>query len=540
MRTLIAFPGPKDPYILGLIGGEKQPGPILWLTMLNISFERIILLAAQDTLDAANSTAEAIRAHHARIKCEIRPLPIDSLADFQTMIHPLRAEAERIGDEYSDDDMFIAAAPDLPDVHACWALLVSEGTVDATLLKTSPPLYPTDARPRIPLAQASPTPDLMDTSEAPARQVLSDRSMSTMSVARNRRASDISAQMAQCGRVQPSATAPEAYRRPAALGDAMQELGIIGEAPSMAEALKMAHLAAASDSPVLLQGETGTGKEMFARLIHRLSARSGRAIEVINCSSIPEALIESHLFGHRRGAFTGATEDRPGKFVEADGGTLFLDEIGDMPILLQPRLLRILEDGMVEPVGGGSKRRVYVRIIAATKVNLQKAVEKSTFRDDLFFRLNYLPIRLPPLRDRRDDIPRITLHLLAKINATTNRPRQLTRQALNRLQEHEWRGNVRELAQILRRTLVLNPKETLDADDLMIETPPRTNDPLAALPNPRPGFSLEEFLRSVRKQLMLRALELAQGNQSGAARLLGITPQAVHQFLRTADGECEP
>jgi transcriptional regulator with PAS, ATPase and Fis domain len=305
----------------------------------------------------------------------------------------------------------------------------------------------------------------------------------------------------------------------------------------MRKALEMGSSLAPATVPILILGETGTGKELFARLIHQLSGRSGASFVPLNCAAIPKDLVESVLFGHKKGAFTGAVSDQTGVFERADHGTLFLDEIGELPVSSQAKLLRVLEDGLVEPIGAKKSHKVDARVIAATNQDLGRAIKRGHFREDLYYRLNVGEIRLPPLRERKNDIPKLALHILDQVNATIKNPKRLSPNALARLENHVWPGNVRDLENVIERSARLARQDLLDADDLMISQPITYADPLAALPEPGAGFSLEEFVASARKQLILRAMELAHGNQSEAARLLGITPQAVHKFLRRSTND---
>ncbi|HEY8241069.1 MAG TPA: sigma 54-interacting transcriptional regulator [Kiritimatiellia bacterium] len=310
-----------------------------------------------------------------------------------------------------------------------------------------------------------------------------------------------------------------------------RRIGIRGEHPAVRAALDTAAALATHPVPVLIEGETGTGKSLVARLVHELSGRAGGPFVQVNCGALPEKLVESTLFGHRKGAFTGATDDHAGKFAAADGGTLFLDEVGELPLELQPKLLKVLEDGMVEPVGAAKGYAVDVRVIAATNRDLKAMVAGRTFREDLYYRLSFGIIRLPPLRERRTDIRPLALHALARVNRTLRTPKQLSPEAIERLEQQEWRGNVRDLENVIGRSALLARADVLDAADLVIEDPVRADDPLSMLPTPNESFSLEGFLDSARKQLILRALDIAGGSQAGAARLLGVTPQAVHKFL---------
>jgi len=319
------------------------------------------------------------------------------------------------------------------------------------------------------------------------------------------------------------------------LDTALQQLGIVGTHPSYVKALKMAAVVAEHNTPALIQGETGTGKELIARLIHRMSGRDSDTFVPVNCGAMPENLVESLLFGHKKGAFTGATADQAGKFEQADGGTLFLDEIGELPVDLQPRLLRVLEDGIIDPLGAKKPKKVNVRVVAATNRDLDAAIEAKEFREDLYYRLSFSVIQLPALRDRPSDIPLLALHILEKLNRSIKRVRRISPEAMQRLQEHRWRGNVRDLENVLGRSMIMSTQDVLSADDLLINDPRRKKDPLASLPDPHEGFELDRYIKSVRKQMMLRALELANGKQTGAAKLLGITPQAVHKFVKNQE-----
>jgi transcriptional regulator with PAS, ATPase and Fis domain len=311
----------------------------------------------------------------------------------------------------------------------------------------------------------------------------------------------------------------------------LQQLGIVGDHPAARAVLEIGATLAPSEAPILILGETGTGKELFARFVHRLSSRPLDRFVPLNCAAIPKDLVESLLFGHKRGAFTGAMSDQIGKFDQADGGTLFLDELTELPLPTQAKLLRVLQDGVVEPLGAKKPHKVNVRIIAATNQDVRRAIRQGRFREDFYYRLNVGEIRLPPLRDRRSDIPTIALQVLDRVNATLRKPKRLSPDALARLQSHAWPGNVRDLQNVIERSVRLARRDVLEADDLIVGEPLVPPDPLASLPEPHEGFSLEQYLVSARKQLILHALETAKGNQSEAARLLGITPQAVHKFL---------
>ncbi len=301
---------------------------------------------------------------------------------------------------------------------------------------------------------------------------------------------------------------------------------IIGRSPAMQEIFATIERVAPTNATVLIAGESGTGKDLIARAIHHHSPRRDQPFVKINCAAIPETLLESELFGYEKGAFTGATTSKPGKFELADKGTVFLDEIGDVPPAIQVKLLRVLQDKEFERLGSNKVRRVDVRIIAATNADLRSAIESGQFREDLYYRLNVVPINVPPLRQRKEDIPALVDHFIKKYAAEFGRPvAGISDEALEILMKHHWPGNVRELENVIERAVVLCTGERLEAKDIKLDPATR---PQAAndffLPE---GMTLEEHER----QLILKALERAKGNKSLAARMLGITRNALRYRL---------
>ena len=316
------------------------------------------------------------------------------------------------------------------------------------------------------------------------------------------------------------ALAAENLRLQLELEDRFSFEEIVGGSAPMKAVFRTLGRVARSEVPVLVTGESGTGKELIARAIHYRGARAKRPFVAVNCAAIPDSLVESELFGHERGAFTGADAARSGRFAEADGGTLFLDEIGELRPEVQAVLLRALQDGEVRPVGAGEVRRVDVRLIAATNRDLAAALADGAFREDLYYRIAVVTLPVPPLRDRKDDLPLLVGRFLADAGAAEVR---LDPGFIDGLRRHDWPGNVRELENAIRRALVLRASpECLTAADL----PPEVGLPASPRPPieiPDEGLSLAE----VEKDLIRAALEKAQGNQSKAARLLGITRQTL-------------
>jgi len=251
---------------------------------------------------------------------------------------------------------------------------------------------------------------------------------------------------------------------------AEKEYQLVGQSSMMAELKSQIERAAPTKATVLITGESGTGKELVAREIHRRSNRSNRPFIQVNCAAIPNELIESELFGHRKGSFTGAVRDQVGKFVAADEGTIFLDEIGDMSLSAQAKVLRVLQEGEVEPVGSATVVKVDVRVIAATNKDLEDAIRNGRFREDLFYRLNVIPVRTPPLRERREDIAVLAQHFAKLFSEEHNyHPKKFTNTALKALSDASWRGNVRELRNMIERLVIMVPSDSIDVTDLPAE-----------------------------------------------------------------------
>jgi len=275
----------------------------------------------------------------------------------------------------------------------------------------------------------------------------------------------------------------------------------------------------------LLTGETGTGKEVLARAIHAQSGRRNEAFVAVNCGAIPETLLESELFGHAKGAFTGADRARRGLFAAADGGTLFLDEIGELPSALQVKLLRVLQDQEVRPIGESKSRKVDVRVLAATARDIDREVSAGRFREDLYYRLNVVRVRVPPLRDRREDIPLLVDHFLGHFRDSLGKPvRAIADDALDRLTCYRWPGNVRELENVIERALILATSDRIT----LAELPANVVSPESGEKPVRPGqLSLKRARRHFEEEMIRKALAATGGNRTHAARLLEISHRAL-------------
>jgi DNA-binding NtrC family response regulator len=320
-----------------------------------------------------------------------------------------------------------------------------------------------------------------------------------------------------------------AVAEPAAAGD------IVGRSPLLLRAIQRARAAASTGADVLIEAESGTGKELLARFIHDSSDRCRKPFVAVNCAAVPEALLESELFGHGRGAFTGAVGAKPGKFELADGGTILLDEIGEMPLHLQPKLLRALQEREFQRLGEGRSVHVDIRVIATTNVSLAAMVERGQFRGDLYYRLNVIPLSLPPLRDRREDIPILAQHFAQKFAAQMQmKPARLHPEFLERLQSQSWPGNVRELANFMRRVLTLSETLEIDARCFEMEFQGAAK-PFIVSQQPQAtsaGAVAGTPIRQVERLHLENTLALTDGNRTHAAEMLGISLRTLRNKIR--------
>jgi two-component system nitrogen regulation response regulator NtrX len=307
---------------------------------------------------------------------------------------------------------------------------------------------------------------------------------------------------------------------------------MIGDSPSLRQVMAAVGRAAPTNATVLIQGESGVGKELVARTIHRNSLRSRERFVQVNCAAIPEELIESELFGHEKGSFTGATEKQMGKFEQADRGTIFLDEVGDMSAKTQAKVLRVLQEGEVERLGSARTIKVDVRVIAATNKNLEEEIEKGSFREDLYFRLAVIPIHVPPLRERPEDIPLLVRHYMDYFSRENNaRPRRITQAALDGLQRYRWKGNIRELRNTVERLIIMSPGDTIDLADLpsSLRNPgsgtPSTPSRTAVASDGGAAGTLREFKDNAERAFLVAKLRENGWNISKTAELID-TPRS--------------
>jgi two-component system response regulator PilR (NtrC family) len=305
---------------------------------------------------------------------------------------------------------------------------------------------------------------------------------------------------------------------------------IIGQSPKMQELFRVIPRIAQSNSNVLITGESGSGKELVAHAMHNLSHRKEKNIVTINCAAFPEGLLESELFGHMKGAFTGAVYNKQGLFEIADGGSVFLDEIAEMPTSLQAKLLRVLENGTFRRIGGTTDIKVDVRVISATNKDLNEEIATGRFREDLYYRLNVVPVLIPPLRERKEDIPLLINHFLRK---TADSPKKITPEAIKLLIDYSWKGNVRELENVIERTALLTEKEEITPANLPPEIITQSRSDLKSIAElTEEGIDLEQLIVDIEKDYLLKALEKTDGVKTDAAKLLRLSFRSFRHRLQ--------
>lgn len=498
MDVLLTFVGKKDPWAGGIEDDRRTPGPVLSLAKIR-KFEQTFLFSNFGTSREAEATREALTSTWGT-NVEIKQFPLSDPTDYGAIILGLREHIPQINASIPDADYFVFASPGTPQMQASLMLLVMSGFLNAKFLQLPERRF-----------------------GGPLR-VLDFGSEGFPDVRVWFREEEI-------GKIDEDSLLSHARAN-----------GTIGSAPAFKEMLKTAAIFAEYDYPILLQGESGSGKEHVAQFIHDMSPRKGKWFIKFSCPVGPVTLVEDNLFGHVRGAYAGANTNRDGLFKSADGGTLFLDEIADMPIAIQPKLLRVLQDGKFTPLGTDKETTVNVRIVSGTHQNLKEQVSKAEFRKDLLYRLNLGLVEIPPLRQRMDDIEPLAEHFVTKFNEKHGKKVKISSSAIKRLQQYAWHeNNVRELKQVMVRSCIMAAsKGFIDSDDLEMPCPEGTQDLSTWLPDPDDGFSLNDFLANIRRHYYARALELAGGNKSKAARLLGFTPQGFSKYVKEHPDDFNP
>jgi transcriptional regulator with GAF, ATPase, and Fis domain len=497
-KTLFAFVDAQDPFTPSVVAGEEQTGPILSL-MAARPFNFLILFHTRRTSPNALDTLREVGQRHPECEVVLEELPDIAPEDPASLIRHLSRRVAKAVRASKDSENHVCMSSGTSEDRAALFFLVAAGRLFGS--------------PGVKEARL----DNLD--------MAGQRRVSTPADYRQLSYADLQFEL------------PIPAEQSLELENALKEEGICAGSKAMKSAAAMVEKIAPSKVPALILGEPGTGKELFARLVHRLSDRRHRSFIAVNCAAINETLAESEMFGHVKGAFTGAEANRTGKFELADKGTLFLDEVGDLSPGAQAKLLRALQEGEIQPLGTEQTRKVDVRVVAATNKNLKKMIEDKTFRDDLYYRLAGIELHLPPLRERIDDIPELADALLRKATQELKRAKSLSKESLRRLMQRSWPGNVRELDLALKRSALVASGDVLEPEDLWltVELPGKAF--LELLPVPEPGFDLKRFLEMVRAYLIHKALSMCKGSQTQAAELLGISKQAVSGFLAKPDDQ---
>lgn len=496
-KTLITIVGTRDPYVDSLVEDMERTGPILGLLSHDKSFQRVVLLAQPVTKERTQRTREAIMKLFPHIRVMTMDLNILDPISYSDILREMRKVIPLILEDASDQQLFINVSSGTPQMHSCWILLAASGEIPARIINIRESKFVTKERGYFTQLDFT-SPDFPIVRTAP--------------------------------RYLNEGTGNETD-----LGSALQQMGFVADHPAMRKVIEMIAILAPIERSILILGDTGTGKEITAKLLHRYSKRAAQPFVAINCGAIPKDLAESILFGHRKGSFTGAVSDHPGKFREAHKGTLFLDELGELPEATQVKLLRVLQTGEIEPVGESKTVKVDVRVIAATNADMIKSIGSGKFREDLYHRVAKSVIRLPSLAERKTDIPKIALLVLDRINGQLKKSKRISPGALMKLQMHSWPGNIRELENVVENAVILSRQDVITEDDIELSSL-QNNENRPQLPVPEPGFSIEKYLSNIRQQLIVKALEITGGKQSEASRLLGISPQAVNNYLKKSEG----
>jgi len=489
MNVLLSFVGFHDPYGQSVVDGQRQAGPIL-TALAEREFDAVVLLATPGSTRNTEPTLAAVKEHHPECSVTLMHLSIEDPTDYSSIFAELRRSLALVQKQFADGSLYVSVSSGTPHMHACWIMLVASGELPATLIQSRPPQFVSGAH------------------------AVTEIDVHGKDFPEIRPGTEINA-----------STTPQT-----ATAAICRRLGIFGQSESFTAALERAANLSSFDVHVLLLGETGSGKELFAKLIHATSPRAEKPMITVNCAAFPDTLIESQLFGHVRGAFSGAVKDQKGKFALADGGTLFLDEIAEIPVASQAKLLRAIEHGEIEVLGSGKTTKVNVRVIAATNREIRKAIREGQFREDLYYRFRGV-VSIPPLRERRADIPLLSQFVVDRWNTLHQNPKRLAADAITALRNHPWPGNIRELFKVIEDSAITTVGRVIRARDLSFDQP-IGGSVLPLLPTPHDGFDINSFCAEVRQELMKQALKLTDGNKAAAGRLLGITSQAVHQYFK--------
>jgi DNA-binding NtrC family response regulator len=515
MDVLLTFAGNRDPYNPEVIEGIFTDGPVLTL-LAERSFAAVHIFTTPNTLPNAQELQEEIARRTGSVRSRIHNIDIPDPTDYEPLFLHMSAYCRTILEDYRDRQPVycIATASGTPQMQTVWFLLAQSGSVPATLLKITPHRF-----------------------LQPRQKAVSEIRLSIPNFPRIMLPSPENLDVAAL------------YLRTEKLEAEHSELikqfsgfTMIGRSQALKRVMDTIDAAARYESSVLIQGETGTGKELVARAVHSNSMRRTEPLIIVNCAAIPETLVESELFGHEKGAFTGATQQKKGRFELADGGTIFLDEIGDMPFPAQAKILRILQEKEVMRVGGSKSLPADVRVIAATNRNLPALIAAGDFREDLYYRLKVIDISMPALRERAEDIPLLVEYFLDKHNRRYRQQKSVSQEAMRCILEYPWPGNIRELENTIERAFVLSRGNVIKKTDLPREiiepislssTAGRCGDKIITpgISIPADGMDVDACLSVMEKAYYEEAIRRKDGNREAAARLLGVKP---HTFRKRA------
>jgi DNA-binding NtrC family response regulator len=505
-KTLFAFVDSQDPFVPTVVAGEEQTGPILYL-MASRPFNRLVLFHTQRTLTNARDTSSEVGRRHPKCQVVLEKLPDSIPEDDISLIGRLLRRMRRVAKASRGGKNHVCMSSATPENRLALALLLETGVLpSASMLQVGSSWQRLLGAPEIKEVR-------LDTTK-PSKRSLTVTAHFEM----------------ESPLLLPN---PEPKARYAELDDVIKEHHVCIRSAAMRSAAERIADAAPWNLSILLLGQSGTGKDVLATMAWRLSDRRNKALEILNCAAKSESLLDSELFGHLKGAFTGAMRDRKGVFEVADKGTLFLDEIGEFTPGAQAKLLRVLKHGEIQPVGSTRPQKIDVRIIAATNIDIRKAVKEGRFRADLFYRFD-IAISVPPLQERREDLLELIGMFLDRYNTEFKRQRQFSHDAMAKLLEYRWPGNVRELERVIRESVLCAKCDIIQPQDLRFYAITSEQNYLELMPVPERGFKLKELQRRVKGHLIHKALDMSNGNQRQAAELLGISKQAVSDFLAEA------
>jgi len=507
MDVLLTFAGNRDPFNPEAVEGDFTDGPVLTL-LSEKQIQRIYIFTTPNTLLNAQGLRREIIARYQESEIRIFNIDIPDPTDYEELYLHMYKRCQEImtAHETHKPEYYIATASGTPQMQTIWFLLAQSGLVPSILLKITPPRF-----------------------LKPGQKAVSEIKLSLETfphiTSPSQRELEIETTYLRIEKL-------EAERKDILLQ--FSQYKMIGESHQLERIKDTIKAASQYDSSVLIQGATGTGKELVAQAIHFNSLRKEEPFIVVNCAAIPESLIESELFGHEKGAFTGAIQQKKGRFELADKGTIFLDEVGDMPLSAQAKVLRALQDKEITRVGGTKTIKTDVRLIAATNRNLAALISEEKFREDLYYRLKVIDIQIPTLRERREDIPLLISYFLGLHNHRYKRQKQLTRETMKLLFEYDWPGNIRELENTIERAFVLSTGNIINETDLPQELSSGETSRIkekTSVRIPTAGMDFDTYLNNLERKYYEEAIKIKDGNREAAARLLNIKP---HTFRKRA------